>query len=254
VNRVIYLREGREHDQAVERALIEAGCVVEHTSTIVDTLRAVYTHSQSQRKGLFGKRVRDTLLIVAEVQSGGIPLMMVMREELTDAPSVMLVDRSGGNVRAAVQALQLGASEYLLGSDPASARAERTLELVERMRASTTDWLDDDAPLDLDLADAGELHDDVSWDPVSHVIKIDGEQLHLTPIQARIFDRLWANRNSTVSLEELIRLVLLRPDVDIREGSRLLRPHLVRLRNTLDSHPKLARRIVNIRGNGYMMI
>jgi DNA-binding response OmpR family regulator len=35
---------------------------------------------------------------------------------------------------------------------------------------------------------------------------------------------------------------------------RLLRPHLVRLRNKLEKYPDLAHRIINVRGNGYMMI
>ena len=45
-----------------------------------------------------------------------------------------------------------------------------------------------------------------------------------------------------------------RLELCLEEGVRLLRPHLVRLRNKLEKYPDLAHRIINVRGNGYMMI
>jgi DNA-binding response OmpR family regulator len=93
-----------------------------------------------------------------------------------------------------------------------------------------------------------------TWDPVAHIIIVGEAQLRLSPIQARIFDRLWSRRNNTVSMKELIDTVLLKPGMEVEEGVRLLRPHLVRLRNKLEAYPDLAHRIINVRGNGYMMI
>jgi DNA-binding response OmpR family regulator len=253
VNRVIYLRNGEEPDKAIEQTLIELGADVVHTHTIVETLQAISTAIET---GVATPgALSATLLIVAEVHCGGIPLLMVIREEMIDAPSVMLLDRANDNVRYAVQALQLGASDYLLSSDSEAFRAERTRSLFERMRAQA-----DELPDNLveyvrsDAFSTPTIADDVDWDPISNRIVVDNVEVHLTPIQARIFDRLWANRNATVSTEDLVRLVLLREDVNVRDGSRLLRPHLVRLRNALDHHPKLAHRIVNIRGAGYMLI
>jgi DNA-binding response OmpR family regulator len=247
-NRAIYLGNGSQPDPAIVKSLTDNGFGIEHTHTIVETLQSVYDHQEANRSAV----QRDAgLLIVAEVQSGGIPLLIVLREELRAAPPVLLFDRSIDNVRVAVQALQLGADEYLLHTDDPEFRRERTLMLLERIRESAVEvgdpshWAIDDAALRLDGVD---------WDPMSNRIVVDDIEVHLTPIQARIFDRLWANRNATVSTADLVRLVLLRDDIDLREGSRLLRPHLVRLRNALDNHPKLAHRIVNIRGSGYMLI
>ncbi len=251
MNRTIYLRNGQQPDEAIERALRDSGCFVEHTHTIVETLRAIYDFSEDNRH--LDKSLASMLLVVAEVQCGGIPLLMVMREELRDPPSVLLLDRSSDNIRAAVQALQLGASEYLLSSDSAQFRAERTIALIERMRSIESQPLRETDEL-VKMAEGAASIDGVDWDPVANRIMVDDSEVHLTPIQARIFDRLWVNRNATVSTEDLVRLVLLRDDVNLREGSRLLRPHLVRLRAALDHHPKLAHRIVNIRGSGYMLI
>ncbi len=252
MNRVIYLRNGEGPDEAIMSALTDQGCEVVQTYTIVETLQAI---SQAIASGAAVQgALSATLLVVAEVHCGGIPLLMVIREEMLDAPMVMLYDRAPDNVRYAVQALQLGAGEYLLSNDSAEFRIERTRMLIERMReqeAAMTDFIAH-APR-AELA-AGSIADDVDWDPIANRIVVDKTEVHLTPIQARIFDRLWANRNATVTTEELVRIVLLRDDVNVREGSRLLRPHLVRLRNALDHHPKLAHRIVNIRGSGYMLI
>lgn len=252
MNRAIYLRNGQQPDAAIERALVESGCHIEHTHTIVETLQAIYDYGDEI--GQSAHKLGSSLLVVAEVQCGGIPLLMVVREELRDAPSVLLLDRSSDNVRNAVQALQLGASEYLLGTDSQEERSDRTRALVERLRLVEAD--DDEVLPSFDVARVpafGE-QEGVLWDPIANRIMIDAEAVELTPIQGRIFDRLWARRNTTVSTEDLIRLVLLRGDVNLREGARLLRPHLVRLRNALDQHPKLAHRIVNIRGSGYMLI
>jgi DNA-binding response OmpR family regulator len=249
VNRAIYLGNGLQPDPAIVKSLADKGFGIEHTHTIVETLQSVYDHQEMHRPGLVHQGAG--LVIVAEVQSGGIPLLIVLREELRSAPPVLLFDRSNDNVRVAVQALQLGASDYLLHTDDPEFRRERTDMLLQRMNdgaqavEEVANWATDDAALRLEGVD---------WDPMSNRIVVDDAEVHLTPIQARIFDRLWINRNATVSTADLVRLVLLRDDIDLREGSRLLRPHLVRLRNALDNHPKLAHRIVNIRGSGYMLI
>jgi DNA-binding response OmpR family regulator len=252
VNRVIYLRNGEGPDDAIVSVLTDLGCEVVQTYTIVETLQAVSTAIDSgvAIQGALGA----TLLIVAEVHCGGIPLLMVIREEMIDAPAVMLYDRTTDNVRYAVQALQLGASDYLLSNDSTEFRGERTRMLVERMRDQEAGLADFIAQASREEVVVGSIADDVDWDPIANRIVVDKTEVHLTPIQARIFDRLWAHRNATVSTEDLVRIVLLRDDVNVREGSRLLRPHLVRLRNALDHHPKLAHRIVNIRGSGYMLI
>jgi DNA-binding response OmpR family regulator len=65
---------------------------------------------------------------------------------------------------------------------------------------------------------------------------------------------LVARHNKTVSMEELLSEGMRMADANVEEGIKLLRPHMMRLRNKLERHPRLAHRIVNVRGNGYMFI
>ena len=257
----VYLSIRSSPDPAIERALGAAGFQIQHTKTITATLEIVKSHNAYPADGL---------LLVAEVQSGAIPLLMLLEEQTLDVPPTLLLDLVGDDIRLPVQALQYDVEEYLLASDPDIQREARARVLAERvimnhhpMTAnvrSAIPVLNGYAPVHLNgnghfaHHEAAESISDLEWDPVAHVIHTGATQLRLSPIQARIFDRLWTHRNSTVTMKELVTAVLLRTDMDVEEGVRLLRPHLVRLRSKLESCPELARRIINVRGNGYMMI
>ena len=93
MNRAIYLRNGQTPDEAIERTLLDGGVFVEYTHTIAETLQAIYDYGRDVDTTA---HVSASLLVVAEVQCGGIPLLTVIREEMRDAPQVMLLDRSSG--------------------------------------------------------------------------------------------------------------------------------------------------------------
>lgn len=262
-------------DPAIERGLTAAGFQLQHTKTIAATLDAIKTHLAHRADGL---------ILAAEVQSGAIPLLMLLEEQMLDVPSSLLLDLTGEDIRMPVQALQYDVEEYLLASDPDLHREARARVLAERvimnqlpasnpasvfafpkpMAVPTTalsglahafvngNGLHAESTAQLEAT--GSPNPDLAWDPVAHVIHSGEVQLRLSPIQARIFDRLWTHRNATVTMKELVAAVLLKSDIDVDEGVRLLRPHLVRLRSKLESCPDLAHRIINVRGNGYMMI
>jgi len=268
-------------DPAIERGLTAAGFQLQHTKTIAATLDAIKTH--------LAHRV-DGLVLAAEVQSGAIPLLMLLEEQMLDVPPSLLLDLTGEDIRMPVQALQYDVEEYLLASDPELHREARARVLAERVimhqlppsnspSASSfalpmpmavpatalngyahayTNGNGHSNGLHIDAAQleatGNTANADLAWDPVAHVIHSGEIQLRLSPIQARIFDRLWTHRNATVTMKELVAAVLLKSDIDVDEGVRLLRPHLVRLRSKLESCPDLAHRIINVRGNGYMMI
>ena len=192
---------------------------------------------------------------------------------MLDVPPALLLDLTGEDIRMPVQALQYEVEEYLLSSDPEVHRESRARVLAERVLMNYQNAV----PIPLLSAISPSLNGvngqatsyangqnngvhrvetaaELAWDPVAHVIRTGEAQLRLSPIQARIFDRLWTHRNATVTMKELVSAVLLKSDIDVDEGVRLLRPHLVRLRSKLESCPDLAHRIINVRGNGYMMI
>jgi DNA-binding response OmpR family regulator len=250
----IYLTTHTNADHALEKGITAAGYVLHQVRSIPDAVEAV--------KSLNVKPdVAKWLLLVAEVQSGAIPLLMILREQSVEIPPTLLLDHLGDDIRVPVQALQYDVEDYVLSTDPDIQRESRARVLAERVimdvqqaevkkiRVSTPmrepEFMSSRAP----VAEAT-----FSWDPVAHIILIGDSQLRLSPIQARIFDRLWTRRNNTVTMKELIDTVLMKPNMRVEEGVRLLRPHLVRLRNKLEKYPDLAHRIINVRGNGYMMI
>jgi DNA-binding response OmpR family regulator len=250
----IYLTTHTNADYAIERGITAAGYVLHQVRSIPDAVEAI--------KSLHAKPENAKwLLLVAEVQSGAIPLLMILREQSIEIPPTLLLDQVGDDIRVPVQALQFDVEDYVLATDPDIQRESRARVLAERV-------IMDVQQAEVKLARVGmpvrepELMttrtltagSNFSWDPVAHIILVGDAQLRLSPIQARIFDRLWTRRNHTVTMKELIDTVLMKPNMRVEEGVRLLRPHLVRLRNKLEKYPDLAHRIINVRGNGYMMI
>jgi DNA-binding response OmpR family regulator len=240
-DQVVYLRNGNEPDKAISHSITSRGFEI----------RTVYSVHEAIGL-LFGDSAGETL-IVAEVAAGGVSLLQALRASHIKNMHVMMFDREGNDLNSAKQALQLGVREYLLGNDTEEKRMMRTERWFDLLQ-HRANAIEVDADLEYETETIKTDEDGVIWNSAANEIVVDGTTIHLTPIQARIFDRMWNNRGQTVSLEELIQLVLLRTNMDVQEGSRLLRPHLVRLRALLDQQPKLARRIINIRGNGYTMV
>jgi DNA-binding response OmpR family regulator len=250
----IYLTTHTNADFAIERGITAAGYVLHQVRSIPDAVEAI--------KSLYAKPENAKwLLLVAEVQSGAIPLLMILREQSVEIPPTLLLDQVGDDIRVPVQALQFDVEDYVLATDPDIQRESRARVLAERvimdvqqaevkLARVTTPMREPELMTTRTLT----VGSNFSWDPVAHIILVGDAQLRLSPIQARIFDRLWTRRNHTVTMKELIDTVLMKPNMRVEEGVRLLRPHLVRLRNKLEKYPDLAHRIINVRGNGYMMI
>ena len=251
----IYLTTHTNADYAIERGITAAGYVLHQVRSIPDAVEAIKTlHAKPE--------TAKWLLLVAEVQSGAIPLLMILREQSIEILPTLLLDQLGDDIRVPVQALQFDVEDYVLASDPDIQRESRARVLAERvimdvqqaevklLRVTATVR----EPDYMGARSSTTAGANFSWDPVAHIILVGDAQLRLSPIQARIFDRLWTRRNNTVTMKELIDTVLMKPNMRVEEGVRLLRPHLVRLRNKLEKYPDLAHRIINVRGNGYMMI
>lgn len=246
----IYFCTGDGPDRAIVRGLTAAGVAVIETRSISDTLMALLQPG-------------ETRLLVADVRAGAIALLALLKEQNNGLPPTLLFDADGADIHTAIRALQLGVREYLLSTDSEAHRELSTRLMAERanrqVQASAPAPLPDAAALRIVMPPAmGVIPSTPTtgfrWDPSTHLIHIDRDYVRLSPIESRIFDLLLANRNRVVALNDLIEYALMRRNIDEKEGAKLLRPHLVRLRSKLESHPKLAHRIVNMRGNGYMMI
>lgn len=244
---VVYLSSGEGVDSAIAKGLNEAGFEMYHTRSISETLYA------------FGNGHKNAAILVAEVQAGALPLLTLLKEQGRPSPTVLLFDRDGRDIHAPIQALQLGVREYLLASDTNVQRELRTRVLAENATRKIYTPEPTAAPVEPKPEPAVEAIDNNEplnfvWDSVAHIIHVGNEFVRLSPIEGRMFNMLVINRRVAVSMKDLIAKALLKPNMSTSEGIKLLRPHLVRLRNKLDSYPALAHRIVNMRGTGYMFV
>lgn len=244
-------------DPAILKGLIDAGCEVRDTYSVDETfnnLRNTYTRSD----------VRNVML-VAEVQAGAIPLLTLLHETGMNRPPTLLFDMEGNDVHFAIMALKLGVQDYLLASEPAVQRelrarvlAERTMTAETRDRqltkaASATFSLQPIPTLPAPVA-RHQANAEFQGDIESHVAHIQNTSLHLSPVEDRLFKLLFTRRNHVVSPQELLEAGLRKTKGDMGANIKLLRPHIMRLRDKLDCHPELAHHVVNVRGNGYMFV
>ncbi len=265
---IIYMMNGHGADPAILKGLVEAGCEVRDTHSVAETFSSL--RNTTSRAG------SSNCMLVAEVQAGAIPLLTLLRETGVELPPTLLFDKDGNSLQPAIKALQLGVKDYVLASEPALQRELRARVLAERLAtaerkdvppvaasaapAYETPFAPPLAPVPITIAPAPsesatpEADTDFQWDPESHVIYIQNTYVRLSPVEGRIFDLLLTRHNHAVSAQELLEVGLKKTDGDVEEGIKLLRPHIMRLRNKLERHPKLAHRVVNVRGNGYMFV
>ncbi len=248
----IYMMDGRGADPAILRGLLAAGCDVRDTHSVAETLNSL--RAAGTRSGT------KSVILVAEVQAGAIPLLTLLRETGTQLPPTLLFDQEGNSIQAAIKALTFGVQDYVLASEPAIQRELRARVLAERIQSSDPSTASKPVlpresivanPLATERADQ---RGDFQWDPEAKVIYVQDKYIRLSPVEGRVFDLLLSRRNRTVPMEELLSHGLQRHHGNVDEGIRLLRPHMMRLRNKLERHPRLAHRIINVRGNGYMFI
>ncbi len=240
----IYLFSGDQPDGAISKGLKDADCEIAQVKSVSEALGAIH-------------QAGDNALLVAEVQAGAIALLSLLKERRGTLPATILYDKESGDVQTAIKALQLGVREYLLSTDSEAHRelsarlmAERINSQPRSARLSQSDPARYAATSPSWAAATGELR----WDPATYLLQSGQDYVRLSPIEGRIFDLLYTRQGRVVSVAELIEHALMKSGVDEREGAKLLRPHLVRLRSKLEKHPDLSRRIVNMRGSGYMLL
>ncbi|MCL5994618.1 MAG: winged helix-turn-helix domain-containing protein [Chloroflexi bacterium] len=252
----IYLAGESVPDAAIVRGLQQADCEVIETRTVSETIDRVRAASADVSE------TAPILILVAEVQAGAIPLLILLHDIFPDLPPTLLYDRKGDDIHAVIKALQLGVREYLLGGDPDINRELSARLLAERAGAERQSVPEVKVAEPVQAYESGVtpagppvgLGSQFQWDSIGHVLHLGDSYVRLSPIEGRIFDLLLTNHNRTVPMEELVRHVLTNPNVDVEAGVKQLRPHIVRLRRKLERYPILSNRILNMRGAGYMFI
>lgn len=247
----IWMLNGSGADPAIARGLAVAGCEVVRTHGITDTMSQLRGAALSAN--LSASRSDTPLVLVAEVQAGAIPLLMLLREQGMPVPPTLVYDHEGTDLRPAIRALQLGARDYLLASEPDVNRELVACLLAERDYAAPAANAKAKTVANMQHKDKAS-HLELAWVAATHVMRIGSHEVRLSPIEARIFELLLRNRGQVVSLEDFIDLALRKPGLDPVNAARQLRPHVMRLRRKMARYSGNANRIVNTRGAGYMLV
>ncbi len=243
----IYLNNGHGPDPAIVRGLTGAGFEIRDTHSIAETLI-----------NLQGDKPRDhigRMLLVAEVQSGAIPLLTMLRKNANQLPPTLVIDNDGASIRPAIEALNLGVRDYVLGTDPPFHRESRARVLAEQTLAiGVAEMLAEEEEIEVEplYKSASGQPINFVWDVRANAIMAQGHFIRLSPVEGHMFDLLLSRRDHVVSVDDLIKCALHKQYDDVEEGIKVLRPHMMRLRKKLDHNPVMAHRISTVRGNGYM--
>ncbi len=177
-------------------------------------------------------------LIVLDIVQPDIDGLDVCRRLRTDTEAPLIIVSARRSELDRVLALELGADDYICAPyDPE--------EFMARVRASLrradphASRLSEERVLDFG---------DVAVDRDSHILTVDGQDVQLTPMEARLMWVLAENAGQPVSSEDLLKMVWGYPR-GVR--TRTLDVHIGRLRRKLNEDGREPRRILTIARFGY---
>jgi two-component system, OmpR family, phosphate regulon response regulator OmpR len=153
----------------------------------------------------------------------------------SQTPVLMLTAR--GEEMDRIIGLEIGADDYL-------AKPFNPRELVARIRAILRRGRGPVAPEDAELR-FGRLQIDRG----SRMVRIDGEEKILTSYQFDLLVALASNAGRVLNRERLMDLL---KGEDLEAFDRSIDVHISRIRSAIEDDPKHPRRIITVRGAGYV--
>lgn len=206
-------------------------------------------------------------LVMKEVD--GLQVMKAVKKLSPETVVIMLT--AYGTLESAIEAMRWGAYDYLIkpcGAQEIVASVEsglakqwqekRRQELVTRveemLRALKAEEDDTQlpAPRGNQLKRARFLQfGEIIVDLQKHIATLHGQLLNLTPTEFRLLACLMEKADQTLSCQELVREVQ-NYDCDEWEARNIIRVHIRRLRQKIESDPANPQYILNVRGIGYM--
>jgi DNA-binding response OmpR family regulator len=246
----IYMSNGQGPDVAIHRGLVAAGCEVFNTHNVAETFG--YLVKLKDRPPVASESEHTTSpVLVAEIQAGAIALLRMIRECGYELPPTLIFDREGV-IPAAITALKLGVSGYMLATDSEIDREVGTWVIAGLPETSKNR----PAKVTIDLPVPQRKPARKSqwvWMPAEHMIMKGSDYLRLSPTETIIFDTLYNSRGQVVSSTAIIERAL-GVSMGMEKAIRLLRPHMMRLRRKVYSCANwLSLRITNVRGTGYVL-
>ena len=191
--------------------------------------------------GLEAARAHDPDVVLLDLMLPGMSGLDVCRQirSFSDAAIVMLTAKDSEADKVA--GLELGADDYV--TKPFSVR-----ELVARIRAQLRRLSRTGL-----LADVNEVlrGGPVELDIDAHVVRVDGEEVELTPKEFDLLESLMRRKNRLAERHTLIDEVW---GPSYFGDTKTLDVHVKRLRDKIEASPSDPRTIVTIRGLGYKFV
>ena len=220
--RILTVEDDERIRTAVSLALEEEGWEVNETANGEDALVA------------FAQNPSDVVLI--DIMLPGIDGFEVCRRirRLGDVPIVMVTARSDSH--DVVAGLEAGADDYLRKPFDPKELSARVRALLRRSRPSGSS--------------AQMVIDQLEVVPDEGVVRLAGEEVHLTRTEFRLLVELASNLGKVISREDLLERVWER---DYFDDERLVDVHVRRLRTKIEPEPANPRYVLTVRGMGYKL-
>ena len=220
--RILTVEDDERIRTAVSLALEEEGWEVKETANGEDALVA------------FAQNPSDVVLI--DIMLPGIDGFEVCRRirRLGDVPIVMVTARSDSH--DVVAGLEAGADDYLRKPFDPKELSARVRALLRRSRPS-------ESPAQM-------IIDQLEIIPDEGVVRLAGEEVHLTRTEFRLLVELASSPGKVMSRPDLLERVWAR---DYFDDERLVDVHVRRLRTKIEPDPANPRYVVTVRGMGYKL-
>ena len=220
--RILTVEDDERIRTAVTLALEEEGWEVKETANGEDALVA------------FAQNPSDVVLI--DIMLPGIDGFEVCRRirRLGDVPIVMVTARSDSH--DVVAGLEAGADDYLRKPFDPKELSARVRALLRRSRPSGSP--------------AKMVFDQLEVIPDEGVVRLAGDEVHLTRTEFRLLVELASSPGKVMSREDLLERVWAR---DYFDDERLVDVHVRRLRTKIEPDPANPRYVVTVRGMGYKL-
>ena len=220
--RILTVEDDERIRTAVSLALEEEGWEVKETANGEDALVA------------FAQNPSDVVLI--DIMLPGIDGFEVCRRirRLGDVPIVMVTARSDSH--DVVAGLEAGADDYLRKPFDPKELSARVRALLRRSRPSGSP--------------AQMIVDQLEVIPDEGVVRLAGDEVHLTRTEFRLLVELASSPGKVMSRPDLLERVWAR---DYFDDERLVDVHVRRLRTKIEPDPANPRYVVTVRGMGYKL-
>jgi len=165
----------------------------------------------------------------------GVRLCKLLREKGVTTPVIMLTEKAG--IRDKEAGYEVGVDDYL--AKPFSPR-----ELELRIQALQKRAHSSDKSSEPKILRRGDMEIDLT----KHLVKIDGKNIVLTPIEFNILQLLASEPGQVYTRQDLLNAIW---DTAYEGYKRNIDPHVNRLRTKIEVHPKRPKYVLTVWGVGY---